>query len=130
MSAYVVEIHTCIFHRHLYFWRVRRLKSTGNFFNRFVLKRVCVSQVPQMKKFAEVHQKWQPIQLVSSLTFLASKEVIKNIHAKNMKFLSLMAVGSKKNTRWLQICKYKLYTDFKSGSAMWMDNQRVFSSQF
>ena len=45
-----------------------------------------VPHVPQIRKFAEIYQKWQPIQLVSSLTSSASKEVIKSVHSKSMTF--------------------------------------------
>ena len=45
--------------------------------------------VPQIQKIAEIYQKWQPSQLVSASISLASKEVIKGIHAKSIKFAAL-----------------------------------------
>ena len=45
--------------------------------------------IPQIQKFAGIQKRWQPIQLVSALTSLALKEVIKCIHANNMTFAAL-----------------------------------------
>ena len=56
-----------------------------------VLKKLLneVLHITKIQKFAEIYQKWQPIQLVSAWTYLALKEVIKGVYAKNMKFAAL-----------------------------------------